>query len=405
MQNSQTTDQQIKRTKTRRVRVLVVDDETAAAEGVQDILELEGHIVGVAQDLASALQAAQMMAPDLALVDLRLKDEWGLDVIAALHKEFPSLLCIVQTGNSDSSVVISALRQGVYDYLVKPFQPDQLLKVTERAAEKIHLEQERYEMMKELGHAKEQAELASKSKTEFLTRMGSELGDHFATLVTLADSMAAEKLGPIGDQRYSTFARGIASGCGRMLKNMRQIGELGYLEAGTAEVNSSEFSIADVLHKAVENHQAEINRKQLVLEFSVEDSIPAVLSDEKHFISILDHLISNAVKFSHAGGRVSISARMDQKGDLWLQVNDHGPGIREDQIAIAMAPFGQIAAGDGNEDDPFCAGLGLPLAVRLTRLLGGKLGLKSAVGAGTSARVFFPADKVFEFAKVRSSVL
>ena len=56
-----------------RVRVLVVDDETLAAEGVQDILELEGHVVGIAHDKASAVQAAKMMAPDLALVDLRFE--------------------------------------------------------------------------------------------------------------------------------------------------------------------------------------------------------------------------------------------------------------------------------------------------------------------------------------------
>ena len=391
----------------KRVRVLVIDDESAAAEGVQDILELEGHIVGIASDQASALQAAQMMAPDLALVDLRLKEEWGLDVIAALHKEYPNLLCIVQTGNSDSSVVISALRQGVYDYLVKPFQPDQLLKVTERAAEKIHLENERYQMMQELGKAKEQAELASKSKTEFLTRMGGELGQHFSTLVQLASSMAQEQFGPMGNEQYTTCAKGIASGCSRMLRNMQQIGELGYLEAGTKQVNITNLDLSEVVQAVVVSHQSEIDAKQLVVELSVDDAIPTVQSDKELLQAILGHLVSNAVKFSHQGGRISVSARMDEKSDLWLQVNDHGPGIADNKISVAMAPFGRVGDqnGSGQNTDPFCAGLGLPLASRLTHLLGGKLGIKSAIGSGTSARVFFPKDKVFEFAKRRTSVL
>lgn len=391
----------------KRVRVLVVDDEMTAAEGVQDILELEGHIVGVAQDKQSALQAAQMMAPDLALVDLRLKDEWGLDVIAALHKEYPNLLCIVQTGNSDSSAVISALRQGVYDYLIKPFQPDQLLKVTERAAERVHMEKERYAMLQELGKAKEQAEMASKSKTEFLTRMGGELGQHFSTLVQLAGSMEQEVFGPLGNEQYATCARGISSGCGRMLRNMQHIGELGHLEAGTKQVNVSDFALADVILSAISAHDSEIKARQLVVEVYVDENLPLVQSDKAHFFSILDHLISNAVKFSDTNGRVSVSARMDEKSDLWLQINDHGPGIQEDQIAVAMAPFGRVGGANGEHGmtDPFCAGLGLPLASRLAHLLGGKLGIKSAPGAGTSARVFFPKEKVFEFAKMRSSVL
>ena len=390
-----------------RVRVLVVDDEVLAAEGVQDILELEGHIVGIAQDKESALQAAKMMAPDLALVDLRLKDEWGLDVITALNELFPNLLCIVQTGNSDSNVVIDALRHGVYDYLVKPFQPDQLLRVTARAAEKITLERERVEMMRELAKAKEQAELASTSKTEFLTRMGGELGQHFSTLVDLSSTMAQERLGPIGNENYTTCARGIAAGCARMLNNMRNIGELGLLEGGNKSVNATDFSLVDVVQEAVGRHQALINQNQLQVEISIEENIPAIQSDRGHFVSILDHLVSNAVKFSPAGGRIGVSARMDEKGDLWLQVNDHGQGMPDDQISVAMAPFGRAVGGDGaaSNADPFCAGLGLPLAQRLTHLLGGKLGLKSVVGAGTSARVFFPRDQVFEFAKRRSAVL
>ncbi len=405
MQHETPDSGQISQGTAKRVRILVIDDEISAAEGVQDILELEGHIVGIAQDQQSALQAAQMMAPDVALVDLRLNEEWGLDVIGVLHKKYPNLLCIVQTGNSDSSVVISALRQGVYDYLVKPFEPDQLLKVVDRAAEKLSLETDRYQMMQELGKAKEQAELASKSKTEFLTRMGGELQHHFATLVKLANALDNQQFGPLGNEQYSTCASGIAAGCTRMLANMQKIGELGHLEAGTRQVNISDFNLTEIVQAATAKHQAKIDAKQLVVEMSVDPEMPPVQSDRDHFTAILDHLISNATKFSAPGGRVSISARMDEKSDLWLQVNDHGQGIADNQISVAMAPFGRVGDEDTTGFDPFCAGLGLPLATGLAHLLGGKLGIKSAVGSGTSARVFFPKEKVFEFARMRSSVL
>lgn len=390
-----------------KIRILVVDDEIDAAEGVQDILELEGHIVGVAHDKASALQAAKLMVPDVALVDLRLKDEWGLDVIAALHREFPALVCIVQTGNSDSSVVIAALRQGVYDYLIKPFQPDQLLTVIARAAEKITLEKDRFQIIEELGKAKEQAELASKSKTEFLIRMGREFSDHFACLTELAGSMAQQKLGPVGDEKYLTCARGIASGCSRMLSNMRQIGLLGTLEAGKAELSITDFSLPDAVAMVVEKYRGLIDHKQLVMEIALDEAIPVIQSDQDKFMGVLFHLLGNAVKFSDSAGRIAISAQMDEKGDLWVQINDHGPGMPESQIAMAMAPFGQLQPQQGasTAHDPFCAGLGLPLASGLVHLLGGKIGLKSAVGAGTSARVFFPKDQVFEFARMRNSVL
>lgn len=377
-------------------RVLVVDDEIDAADGVKDILEAEGHLVGVAHDGASAMQAASMMNPDVALVDLRLKGEYGLDVIEALRAKFPDMIFVVQTGNSDAQVVISALRQGVYDYLVKPLDPDQLISVVARAAEKVALQDERRVMMDQLARARDRAELASRSKTEFLTRMSVGLGRQFESIVKAAGDIAGEAHGPVGAPVYVEEGRNILAGATRLAAVMRWIGELGQLEAGSMRAKLAEFDLKGVIEGVVKTFESAMRKKVVSVSVSVAPGLPALTSDADLMRRILSHLVSNAVKFTKPRGRIELHALIDSAGDLRVRVIDNGMGMAQDQIRLAMTPFGRLGDGGG---DPFSVGLGLPLAEKYTHLLGGRLGIASKPGAGTIIELNFPRERVLEPAR------
>ncbi len=381
-------------------RVLVVDDEVDAATGVKEILEAEGHLLGVAHDGPSAMQAAIMMNPDVAFVDLRLKGEYGLDVIEALRSKFPDLVCVVQTGESDSSVVISALRQGVYDYLVKPLDPEQLISVVARAAEKVALQDERRVMMDQLARARDRAELASRSKTEFLTRMSAGLGRQFDVIVKAAGDIAAEAHGPAGASAYVEDGRMILAGATRLGEVMRWIGELGQLEAGGMRAKTAEFDLRSVIDSVMATFRQAMTEKSLNASVSVADGLPLLTTDADHMRRILSHLVSNAVKFSRPRGRVEVHALIDPAGDLRIRVIDNGIGMEQDKIRIAMTPFGRL--GDGG-NDPFSVGLGLPLAEKYAHLLGGRLGLASKTGAGTIVELNFPQERVLHPAQTAAS--
>ncbi len=377
-------------------RVLVVDDEVDAANGVKDILEAEGHIVGVAHDGASTMQAAGMMNPDVALVDLRLKGEYGLDLIEALRPKFPDMVCVVQTGESDASVVISALRQGVYDYLVKPLDPDQLISVVARAAEKVALQDERRVMMDQLARARDRAELASRSKTEFLTRMSAGLGGQFELIVKAASDIASEAHGPVGAPAYVEDARIIQSGATRLGEVMRWIGELGQLEAGAMRAKSAEFDLKSIIEDIMASFQPAMRGKVVGASVSVAAGLPPLTSDADLMRRILGHLVSNAVKFTRPRGRVEVHALIDAEGDLRIRVIDNGVGMAQEKIRLALTPFGRLGDGGG---DPFSVGLGLPLAEKYAHLLGGRLGIASKPGAGTIVELNFARERVFNPAR------
>ena len=235
------------------IRILIVDDDVDAAIGVQELLELDGHTVAVTHDATSAMRSAVMMLPDVALIDLRLKDEWGLDLVQSLRNQFPNIVSVIMTGESDSSMVIQALREGVYDYLIKPFEPEHLIGVIDRAAENVRLHEERQSMLDELAAAKDKAELASRSKTEFLTRLSGELGDQFGVLVNLSTLISEQKYGAIENPEYVQAAGGISDGCKRLSRIMMWIGELGQLEAGTMPIERCEFAIGTIARKYFQN--------------------------------------------------------------------------------------------------------------------------------------------------------
>ena len=136
-----------------------------------------------------------------------------------------------------------------------------------------------------------------------------------------------------------------------------------------------------------------ITEKHITAVTKISPGLPQLFSDNNHFARILGHLVSNAVKFTGNGGSIEISAMVDGFGELRIDVSDSGIGMSQDDYDMAMAPFGRLHSSSGH--DPFGVGLGLPLAGKFARLLGGKLSLESHLGAGTRVQLRFHHDAVF----------
>lgn len=113
-------------------KILVVDDDLDFAAGLVDTLEIYGYTAKVASTIESALAVAKEYRPDGLLCDLRLGNEHGLDLIPALRKLFPNLVCIIVTGYPEMETAIGAIRNRADDYFRKPFPPEDICKVLKR---------------------------------------------------------------------------------------------------------------------------------------------------------------------------------------------------------------------------------------------------------------------------------
>ena len=139
-------------------RVLVIDDDEDGAEGLADVLEVQGFSVAIAHDSKGAMEKMESFKPQVALVDLRLGRENGLDLIVEFKDTYPDVISVVITGNADRESAIGALRRGAYDYLTKPVNLEELFQALGRSFDLVRLVIDNKRMIRELEAAKDQAE-------------------------------------------------------------------------------------------------------------------------------------------------------------------------------------------------------------------------------------------------------
>lgn len=124
-------------------RIMIIDDDLDYADSLRMILETENYKTVLAHSEEEALDSMKENAVDLALIDIRLGQDNGIDLLLKLKKMQPSILCVMITGFGTIETAIQALRYGAYDYLRKPVNPEELIVSLNRGFEKIRLVKER----------------------------------------------------------------------------------------------------------------------------------------------------------------------------------------------------------------------------------------------------------------------
>jgi PAS domain S-box-containing protein len=246
-----------------------------------------------------------------------------------------------------------------------------------------------------LSAAKEQAEIASRSKTEFLANISHELRTPLNAILGFTEIMRDEIFGPVGSRQYQDYLGDIHASARHLLDVINDILDVAKAEAGKLELEEEEVAIATVIRATTRLVQERAHRNEQTITIVAPDTLPQLYADERKLKQILLNLLSNAIKFTPTGGRIEITAALDPSGEFLLQVADTGIGIAPDDVAVALAPFGQV---DGSLNRKYeGTGLGLPLTRAMVELHGGILSIASQPNAGTTVTVRLPAERVRHF--------
>ena len=238
-----------------------------------------------------------------------------------------------------------------------------------------------------LQQARVAAEEASAAKSRFLATMGHELRTPLNAIIGFSEMIHTQILGPVGVPSYGEYAGDILSSGRNLLKIINSVLELTRCESKSLVLDPSPLPLGDVLRDVVEEFTPMARDGGVKLALNAVPLGATVYADGKKFHQILENILSNAIKFTPAGGSVDVQVARDDV--VWaITIRDTGIGMTEDEIIVALAPFGQV---DNRLERRYeGTGLGLPLAKALLDLHGGSLDIESAPGRGTSVRLALP---------------
>ena len=239
--------------------------------------------------------------------------------------------------------------------------------------------------------AKEEAELASRSKTEFLANMSHELRTPLNAVIGFSQIMAQETLGPLGSERYAGYARDIGASAQHLLGIISDILDVSKLEAGKVDLEDCEIELGQMLRDILYLVSERARALQIAVTVEFPEDLPRLRGDVLKLKQVLLNLITNAIKFSHKGGAVLVRGSLAEDG-LRIAVIDRGIGMDAAEIATAVTRFGQVASTWSRRHSG--TGLGLPLAIGIVELHGGRLLIDSAKGVGTTVTVCLPASRL-----------
>jgi signal transduction histidine kinase len=230
----------------------------------------------------------------------------------------------------------------------------------------------------------QELETASRHKSDFLATMSHELRTPLNAIIGFSEVLHEQMYGDL-NERQLAFVKDVLVAGEHLLSLINDVLDLAKIEAGGMELELSEVSIPDVLRSAVSLHSERASRAGVELSLTTEPEEITVSADGRRVRQIVFNLVSNAVKFTPGGGRVDISARLDD-GQVEIDVADTGPGIAPDQQETIFEEFKQAMDAKRAEG----TGLGLPLSRKLVELHGGRLWVESEVGRGSTFRFTIP---------------
>jgi signal transduction histidine kinase len=240
----------------------------------------------------------------------------------------------------------------------------------------------------ELRAAKEQAEKANRAKSNFLALMSHELRTPLNAINGFSEMMHKEILGPIS-ARYREYACDINQSGEYLLSVINDILDMAKIEAGKVELVWGAVTVSEVVSGCIRLIEHRAARSQVTVTSHLLTDM-TIMADEMRLKQVVLNLLTNAVKFTPAGGKVEVVAFLEDDGSPAIRVSDTGIGMSAAEIPRALAAFEQA---DSSVSRKFGGtGLGLPLSRRLVQLHGGALTIESKPGQGTSVTVRLPAS-------------
>jgi len=248
-------------------------------------------------------------------------------------------------------------------------------------------ERKRHHQALQDAHA--EAERANAAKSRFLATMSHELRTPLNAIIGFSDMLTKETALRLDAARRSEYAGLINSSGHHLLSVVNGILDMSKIETGNFEITPEPFAPAEAVAACCGILALRARESGVQLEKVAADDLPELIADKRVLNQILLNLLSNAIRFTDRGGKVTVSARAEA-ANVTFAIEDNGVGISDEDLARVGEPYFQ--AGTSYDRRHGGTGLGLSIVKGLVQLHGGELSIRSRVGEGTRVTVRLPLD-------------
>ena len=370
------------------LNILCVDDERGMRLAIHHALEdysyesttlksLVKFNVFLAENGEEALELLKQSSYNILLLDYKLPGINGLEVLEEIESRYPDMVTVVITAYASIETAIIATKRGAFDFIAKPFTPEELRAVVRKATEQNLLRQRTRQLETE--------------KRQVRFQMVSVMAHELKAPINAIESYLQIFLNRTAGNELDAYD-GIFNRCKVRLEGMRKlIGDLldlTRLESQGLNRDLRELNAVTILEFALET--VSDKAKQNKIEIEVQTPRPLmIVADSREMETIFNNLLSNAVKYNRFGGKVNVFMELNE-GAFHLRVSDTGIGFNEQEGARLFSEFGRIR--NEKTKNILGSGLGLSIIKKIVSLYGGDVQAKSKPHIGSTFTISLPCE-------------
>ena len=365
-------------------KILIIDDEEVVLDSCTQILEGGPYHAATAMDGTFGLELVREFHPDVVFVDLKMPGISGFEVLQNIFEFDPTIVTVVITGYATVDSAVEAIKKGAYDFLPKPFTPDEFRVITQRGLERRRLVLETTALRREREMLREH--FAAIVSHELKAPLGAVQQNLFALEHELSDQLDENQANRLGRMKASID---------NLLKLIHTWLRVISTNIEVLQENFQSTSVTDVIIKAVESVEPHATRKDIKITTTFDEEIDLVLGDEITLGEAIVNIVNNAIKYSRMGSIIRIKASVDED-EVIIAVTDRGVGIAEEDLPFI---FGDFYIADSAPEAERGSGLGLAITRRIIEAHGGSISVESALEKGSTFMIRLPVTGTEVYAK------
>jgi signal transduction histidine kinase len=383
---------ELDRSEEQRSTILIVDDERENVESLSDFLTDSYRVFGTTS-ANEAIRIAQENEVDVVMTDQRMPEMTGVELLARIREVSPDTVRLLTTAYADIGTVIDAINKGsIYRYIVKPWDPDELLTIIRSATERHDLIVERKRLIDELKMKNEELARSNALKEAFIRVASHELRSPVTILTAIHQLVFRRK--DVPPPVRELLGRG-AQAVARLNRIIDQLTTVLAIGQWNRPLDRRATDVAGIVRRAVDEVRPFVETRNQNLELEEAPELGFLDLDAEKIHDALSQLLMNAIKFTPDGGRIGVKARRREDGWLAIDVSDTGIGIDAPSLGKVFEPFFtsfDVSRHTSGQFEFGSRGMGLGLAVvkGFVTMHGGDVTVSSRAGSGTTFTITLP---------------